>query len=103
MLVRHRGAAPPITVSDVQQLVAGAVSGLAPAQVTVVLSSSPPPRTADQELLRFGPLTVTRSSLGTMRLAGGLVVLLNLALVGALIWLFQRLRKAELALEDARR
>lgn len=102
VLVRHRGVAPPITVSDVQQLVAGAVSGLAPAQVTVVLATSPPPKTADRELLRFGPVTVTRGSLGPLRLGAAGVVLLNLALVGAVIWLFRRLRRAELALEDAR-
>jgi type III secretory pathway lipoprotein EscJ len=102
VLVRHRGVAPPITSADVQQLVAGAVSGLAPAQVTVVLATSPPVKTADRELLRFGPVTTTRGSLMPLRLTVAGVVLLNLVLVGALIWLFRRLRRTELALDEAK-
>src|SRR6185436_18217123 len=36
VLIRHRGATPPIAAGEVQRLVSGAVSGLAPDQVSVV-------------------------------------------------------------------
>jgi type III secretion protein J len=101
VLVRHRGATPPLATADVQQLVAGAVSGLSPAQVTVVLATSPTPRATDRELLRFGPLTVTRGSLLPLRLVAGGVILLNLILAGVVIGLFRRLRRTELLLDEA--
>lgn len=102
VLVRHRGATPPLAPAEVQQLVAGAVSGLAPTDVKVVLATSPPVRAADRELLRFGPLTVTRGSVLPLRLAAVGIVLVNLALVTVLVLLFRRLRRAELALDEAR-
>ncbi len=90
VLLRHRGAAPPIAIADVQRLVAGAVPGLSPAQVSVV--ASPVPQSArlpERELSRFGPVTVTRSSVFPLRSILGGAVLLNLGLLGALLFFLE--------------
>src|SRR5450432_638470 len=103
VLLRHRGAAPPIAIGDVQRLVAGAVQGLSPAQVSVVALPVPAPsRLAERELARFGPVTVTRSSIFPLRSIVGGVVLLNLGLLGALILVWARWRRAESGLSDQR-
>jgi len=69
VLLRHRGAQPPIATNDVQRLVAGAVPGLRPAQVSVVALPVPAlARPAERELSRFGRVTVTRGSVFPLRL-----------------------------------
>ncbi|MES1172726.1 MAG: hypothetical protein ABUL62_00255 [Myxococcales bacterium] len=103
VLLRHRGAAPPIAVSDIQRLVAGAVPGLNAAQVSVV--ASPVPQTGrlpERELSRFGPVTVTRSSVFPLRSIVGCAVLLNLGLLGALLFFWGRARRAESSLAEQR-
>ncbi|HEX3775642.1 MAG TPA: hypothetical protein VHV51_14320 [Polyangiaceae bacterium] len=103
VLLRHRGATPPISSSDVQRLVAGAVPGLTPAQVSVVSLPVPePPRPAERELSRFGPVTVTRSSVLALRAIIGGALVLNLGLLAALILVWARARRAELGLADQR-
>jgi type III secretion system YscJ/HrcJ family lipoprotein len=96
VLLRHRGAAPPLALLEVQRLVAGAVPGLAPAQVSVVMTPAPP-RThlAERELARFGPLTVTKSSMTPLRLVLGVAVLVNAVLLGCLAVLWTRSRRLE--------
>jgi type III secretion protein J len=96
VLIRHRGATPPIAVGEVQRLVSGAVSGLAPDQVSVVMLSAPArTRTAERQLARLGPLTVARGSLSTLRAMVGLAILLNAALLACVVLLWARLRRAE--------
>jgi type III secretion system YscJ/HrcJ family lipoprotein len=103
VLIRHRGATPPISNGDVQRLVAGAVPGLTPAQVSVVALPVPSAtRPAERELSRFGPVTVTRSSVLPLRTIIGSALLLNLGLLGALILVWARARRAELGLADQR-
>ncbi len=103
VLLRHRGATPPIAAGDVQRLVAGAVPGLAPSQVAVVTLPVPdPPRPQERELARFGPVTVTRSSMLPLRTIIGGAVLLNLAFLAALLWGWSRARRAETGLADQR-
>jgi len=103
VLIRHRGAAPPLATSDVQRLVAGAVPGLAAADVSVVSTPAPASaRPADKELRRVGPITVTRASLSPLRLMAGGVVLLNLALLAAVLMLWSKVRRTEDALGQAR-
>jgi len=103
VLIRHRGAAPPLAASDVQRLVAGAVPGLAAADVSVVATPSPASaRPADKELRRVGPITVTRASLSPLRLMAGGAVLLNLALLAAVLLLWSKVRRTEDALGQAR-
>ncbi|MEI9939984.1 MAG: hypothetical protein WDO69_22410 [Pseudomonadota bacterium] len=103
VLLRHRGAAPPIAINDIQRLVAGAVPGLTETRVSVVASPVPlPPRLAERELSRFGPVTVTRASVFPLRTIVGGALILNLGLLGALILLWTRARRAESNLADRR-
>lgn len=103
VLLRHRGAAPPIAINDIQRLVAGAVPGLVPAQVSVVAAPVPAPsRPAERELARFGPVTVTRSSVLPLRAILGSALILNLGLLVALLYLWSRARRAEASLADQR-
>jgi type III secretion protein J len=102
VLVRHRGATPPVAAGEVQRLVAGAVPGLSPDHVNVVLATSPTNRAAAPDLRRFGPITVTEGSSMALRgLAAG-IVLLNLLLLSGLLWLWSRLRRSEVALAEAK-
>jgi type III secretion protein J len=103
VLLRHRGATPPLTQSDVQRLVAGAVPGLAAEQVTVVMLPAPPRvRPSERQLARLGPLTVTRSSLVGLRTLVGVAVLVNTALLACVLALWSRLRRAERSLAESR-
>jgi len=103
VLIRHQGATPPIAVSDVQRLVAGAVPGLAAADVSVVSSPAPASaRPVEKELRRVGPITVTRGSLSPLRFVAAGAVLLNLALLGAVLLLWSKVRRTEDALGQAR-
>lgn len=103
VLLRHRGATPPLTQGDVQRLVAGAVPGLDAEQVTVVMLPAPPrPRPAERQLARLGPLTVTRSSLVGLRALVGVAVLVNAALLACVLALWSRLRRTERNLAEAR-
>ena len=104
VLVRHRGAAPPIALAEIQRLVAGAVPGLEPSGVSVVMAPAPPrSRLAERELARFGPLTVTRASMTPLRIALGVVLLVNAVLLGCIIAMWSRLRRLETELADATR
>jgi type III secretion protein J len=103
VLLRHRGAAPPIGPGDVQRLVAGAVPGLDPKLVSVVTTPiPPPPRPLERELVRFGPLTLTRSSMFAVRLIVGGAVLLGLGMIGLLGVLWSRLKRSQHAGEEER-
>jgi type III secretion system inner membrane ring protein len=103
VLLRHRGSAPPIAIGDIQRLVAGAVPGLTAAQVSVAPVPVPvPPRRAERELSRFGPVTVTRASVFPLRTIVGGALLLNLGLLGALFLIWTRARRAEANLAEQR-
>lgn len=103
VLVRHRGATPPMGAADVQRLVAGAVPGLDTKQVSVVLAPTPAPsRPPERELSRFGPVTVTRASMLPLRLLVGGAALLNVVLIGSLLALWARVRRTRQELAEAR-
>lgn len=103
VLLRHRGPTPPLASADVQRLVAGAVPGLAPSAVAVVASTAPASaRPLERELRRVGPITVTRASLSPLRAVAAGAVLLNLALLGAVLFLWSKVRRTEQALGQAR-
>jgi type III secretion protein J len=96
VLLRHRGATPPIAAGDVQRLVAGAVPGLAPEHVSVVLSLAPPlGRPKERELSRVGPLTLARSSVNPLRWIIGAAVALNILLLAVVLALWTRMRRTE--------
>jgi hypothetical protein len=64
-----------------------------------------PPRSrlAERELARFGPLTVTRASMTPLRIALGVVLLVNAVLLGCIVAMWSRLRRLETELADASR
>jgi type III secretory pathway lipoprotein EscJ len=102
-LLRHRGAQPPLASSEIQKLVAGAVPGLDPGAVSVVASpAAAVARPPERELSRVGPITVTRASLSPLRLVAAGAVALNLALLAAVLLLWSKVRRTELALGRAR-
>jgi type III secretion protein J len=103
VLVRHRGATPPITPGDVQRLVAGAVPGLDEKQVRIVLTPSPDPgRPPERELSRLGPVTVTRSSLLSLRAIVGAIALINVILVSVIVAFWAQLRRARGEIDSLR-
>jgi type III secretion protein J len=103
VLIRHRGATPPVVAVDVQRLVSGAVPGLHAEQVTVVMLPAPPrARPTEHQLARVGPLTVTRSSLLGLRALIGVAVLVNAALLACVLALWARLRRTESTLAESR-
>ena len=94
VLLRHRGATPPIGIDDVRRLVAGAVAGLAVTDVTVIGVSVPTPSWAgDRELAHLGPIAVTRGSLGTLRMIALCGVLVVALLAATILLLSTRLRR----------
>lgn len=103
VLLRHRGSAPPVSPKDVQSLVAGAVPGLSADKVSVVVLASPPgARPPERELSRLGPISVTRGSIGALRLVVATVVLLNVALIALLLALWAKVRRTQAALDETR-
>jgi type III secretion protein J len=92
VLVRHRGATPPIREDDVRRLVAFSVPGLVPERVAVVFSQAAPRRPA-RELVRLGPVSTTRATARKVRGAILAVLILNLGLGAALVALWTRLRR----------
>jgi type III secretion protein J len=95
VLLRYRGATPPLSIDEISRLVSGAVPGLDPAQVTVV--SKPVEGNINRkgtELVLLGPLTTTRSSLPYLRWMIGIVAMLNACMVALLIALWLRMRRA---------
>jgi type III secretion protein J len=103
VLLAFRGANPPLPTPEVQRLISGAVPGLLSDQVSVVMTPVPAPgRPPERELARFGPITVTRSSMLPLRLLIGAAALLNVLLIGFLFALWTRARRVQGALDEAR-
>jgi type III secretion protein J len=92
VLLRHHGSQPPLAEADVQGLVAGAVPGLSPERVTVVLLQVKvaPPRA---DLVRMGPASLTREAAAKVRLLIAGLALVGIALGGCLVTLWLRNRK----------
>jgi type III secretion protein J len=92
VLVRIPAAGAAVNRREVQQLVAGAVEGLAADDVTVVTTRAPgPPAGLDQRLSRVGPVRVASSSKATLvaMLVGCLTTILALA---GRLWRCERAR-----------
>jgi type III secretion protein J len=98
VLLEHRGSTPPLSADSVQRLVAGAVAGMMPTDVNVVLlSRAAPPAPTGGELGHVGPIAVARTSLRDLQ--GALVALVALvaALATATLVLYARLTRARSA------
>lgn len=95
VLVRHRGATPPIGVEEIKRLVAGAVSGLAPDGVAVVTVSVPSPTSsADRQLAWVGPIGVSRGSLPAFRALAAAALGSLFVLSAVLVALALKLRRS---------
>lgn len=91
VLLRHRGATPPIAATEVQRLVAGAVAGLAHDHVAVVMQPVTVVESdAAQAVVQLGPVSVSQSSVTTLKGLLGVVGLVNIVLVGIVLLLWQR-------------
>jgi type III secretion protein J len=94
VLIKHSGTTAPISAHDVGALVAGAVQGLAPEHVSVLLMAvAEPVERTGTELVRLGPLTTTRSSLPYLRWMIACVATLNVSMVALLFVLWLRARR----------
>lgn len=94
VLIKHRGATTPIGAHELKLLVAGAAPGLDPEAVAVVLLPQPAPApSVDRELARLGPIAVTRGSLRWLRLGIVVTALTWMAMAGAVLALWMKLRR----------
>ncbi len=102
VLLEHRGSTPPLTTEAVQQLIAGGVRGLAPADVAVVMVSraAPARRSGAAALAHVGPIAVARGSARTLQIVLGALVVLLAALAAAALTLWVRLGRVRAALEE---
>lgn len=93
VLIRYRGTRPPYDEAAVRSLVSGAVQELAPEQVAVVgVAAGPAPERREANLVRVGPMTVTRGSSVTLKAILGGAFGLNVVLAAALVWVWRRRR-----------
>lgn len=96
VLVRHAGSTPPLAADEIRRLVAGAVAGLRPEAVAIVLHPVVSERhDPASRLAQLGPLSVARSSAGTLRWLFVGVGVLNALLVLGLLLTWRKLRRAE--------
>lgn len=94
VLLKHRGATAPVSPEAVQQIVAGAVAGLLPSDVAVVLVPRAPQAPQGVELTRVGPVIVTRATAGYLRGAAAAALLACALPAAALLIVWQRGRRA---------
>jgi type III secretion protein J len=99
-LIEYRGATPPIGADAIQRLVAGAASGLLPADVSVVMvpRTAPPVYGGDGDIAHLGPIAVTRASMRILQAALVALVSLVATLAALTILLYSRLSRARAAL-----
>lgn len=95
VLLKYRGATAPVTPEATQQLVAGAVAGLAAENVAVVmvprlLQTSPP----TTELTKVGPVSVTRGTASQLRAMFAIALAASILPTLALLLVWQRSRRA---------
>ena len=101
MLLKHRGAASPIDAPAVQRLVAGAVSGLSPEDVAVVLLARPAlAPSLDRSLAHLGPIAVTRGSAVYLRAFVALSLLVLVATLGTAVAFWSRARRLREAADE---
>lgn len=103
VLLKHAGLTSPLSAPEVSRLIAGAVPGLDPSQVVVVMKAveGPADRTGT-ELVRLGPLTTTRSSLPYLRWMMACVATLNVCMVALLFALWLRGKRTQASPEGGR-
>jgi type III secretion protein J len=93
VMIKQKRGAVPVDETAIRALVAGAATELEPAAVAVVKLVAPAQTSAVPDLVRVGPVTVTRSSASTLKMIASGVLLLDIALAVALMALFAKLRR----------
>jgi type III secretion protein J len=102
VLLEHRGLSAPIAPDAIQRLVAGAVAGLTPSDVAVVMVPQPaPPGPFASDFAHVGPIAVARASMRHLQAALIALVALVALLAASTLFLYSRLSRvrAELARE----
>ncbi|MCB9667679.1 MAG: secretion protein [Myxococcales bacterium] len=92
VLITYRPAGAAFGDDDVQRLIAGAVHGLAPHDVSVVRIKSSRSRSPKTHLVYVGPIAVSRATASLLRGILAVMLGLNVVLMAALVWLFKRAR-----------
>ncbi len=105
VLLEHRGASPPMTHEAVQRLVAGAASGLAPADVAVVMIPRARVTAAPREaaVAHVGPIAVLPASARSLQAVLAVLVAMVAVLCGLSLFLYTRLRVRRHAAEESAR
>lgn len=83
VLVRTRPGRSPDEAA-IRALVAGAVPGLAPERVTIVVTTMPPATDAAEPLVFVGPIAVTHGSASTLRAVLAAMLAINVVLAVAI-------------------
>ncbi|GAC1351542.1 MAG: hypothetical protein NVSMB1_05570 [Polyangiales bacterium] len=100
VLIRYRGANPPIPLEDVRKLVAFAVVGLSASEVAVVFASVPVATVGgDREFVHLGPVVVTRGSIATLRGFGIAMLAAIAVLASTILLLVAKMRQLQRATE----
>jgi type III secretion protein J len=93
VMVKQRAGAKPLDQTAIRSLVAGATTEIEAGDIAVVTLTVPSQIAVKPELVRVGPITVTRASATALKTATGALFLLDIALAIALVILFVRLRR----------
>lgn len=94
VLVKHRGATPPLEPAAIQRLVAGAAAGMRSEDVAVVTVSRPSIAASELRLAHVGPIAVARGSAGLLRGLAAFALVVILALASGLVFIWRRGRVA---------
>lgn len=100
VLVRHASDKPAPPEGYVRALVAGAVPGMSPEAVAVVAVRAARSGTSDAQLVRIGPIAVTRGSALTLKLVLGAAFALHLVLAALLLMVLRQKSRPESAPTD---
>src|SRR5690606_5365490 len=87
-------ASPP-DVASIQKVVAGAVEHLTEENVSVVMAPAAAPTGPITTSTRVGPFSVSRGSATMLKMTLALLLLLNVALAGVVVWLWSRRSRNE--------
>lgn len=93
VLVRHAGATPPVDEAALRRLVAGAVDDLNEADVAVVFMAAASANAPQSNVVQLGPVSVSRGSAAVLKMLIAVLLLSNIALAGALVFVVTRSRK----------
>ncbi len=100
VLIKHRAGSPPYDVDAVRELVAGALHGMSPADVSVMPVAAAPASASRIALVHVGPIAVTRGSSPMLRGVLLATLALHALLAGLLAWLVTRHRRKVAGLQD---